>query len=1149
MSAMDLQGVISGTQESRVEALRRILDYPLKQYDPEGSRFWFLRPGADEDEAEDTCPIAVGFYSELNHLSKDEILQFFTSDAQQNEIYGHYTKRIMPNQPVMYLLLPETPLTPSPSPKTGEGGRIAMILPTDGKLRQRQIQTFSWSDEDLQARLNRLRQDTLARTNRMKDAALSVIPLVEWAFYKPITTAKELAQKLAEVSRRIERVIPDVYRAESNDGYLRGLLRSFQKELLPTLKLEPENEKDYSFADIYAQTIAYGLFTARVFSYTIDERRNALTPDPSPKGGEGSRETDFNREDAWELLPETNPFLRRLFRDVSKAVGEYAPSTELRGAATALRSEKSDESPVIADELIDAISEVVSILRAAKMDAILEDFRAKMNREDIVIRFYEDFLAAYKPQMRERRGVYYTPEPVVSYMVRSVDILLKEKFNKPLGLADPEVMILDPACGTGTFLLWIFQLIHQRFQENPDALTEGLEDRSWSGYVKERLLPRIFGFELLMAPYAIAHLKLGLFLEETGYQFDGGKRLGIFLTNSLDDSIRKSQTLFEEFIAEESDQASLVKLDKPIMIVIGNPPYEGESANKNIAWINRLVKGHDPGSRNKVENYFEVDGQSLRDLGERNTKWLNNDYVKFIRFAHWRIEKTDHGIIALITDRSFLGGSTFRGMRQSLLSSFDSIRILDLHGNVRGRRKGSLIRDENVFQISQGTAISFLVKSSTTSSQLGSFLHADLWGRWEEFTDICKQDLTNTCKAGWLLENHVGTTGWLETSATSPYYSFERIDGSNSEDTLDSLQIEYQGGWKITEIFDVQSMGITSGLDKSRICAQYSSEEMWALVEKFANTPIEDAKFEFGIDKDTKIFSAQNDIRENGLDRNKITPILYRPFDVRFTYYTGKSEGFHYRPRKDVMRNLIKRNNIALCFIRSSRESIVSNFFVSNYITDKTVLSSSDNANVTPLYIYPDVDAPEQLQEITRHNLSQGLLSTLASDLGFSPSPEDIFYYIYAILYCPAYRRRYISFLKIDFPYIPFTKSSQVFRQLSSYGKELVSLHLMTSPKLSNLITHFESNGNPMIDAGHPKYADGKVILNKKGESFTGVPEEVWNFYVGGYQVCQKWLKDRKGRTLSPEDITHYQRIVVALQETIRLMQQIDAAIPGWPLE
>lgn len=680
-TAMDIQAVITGTQENRVEALRQILDYPLKQRDPEGSRFWFLRPGADEDEAEDTCPIAVGFYSELDGLTDGEVKQFLTADEQQREICGHYTGRIIPNQPVMYLLLPE-----------GEG-RVAMILPTDGKLRQRQIQTFSWSDEDFQARLNRLRQDTLARTNRMKDAALSVIPLVEWAFYKPITTAKELAQKLAEVSRRIERVIPDVYRAEPNDGYLRGLLRSFQKELLPTLKLEPENEKDYSFADIYAQTIAYGLFTARVFSYTIDERRRRDEADPARK------ETDFNREDAWELLPETNPFLRRLFRDVSKAVGEYD-----RGAATALRSEKSGESPVIADELIDAIAEVVSILRAAKMDAILEDFRAKMNREDIVIRFYEDFLAAYKPQMRERRGVYYTPEPVVSYMVRSVDILLKEKFNKPLGLADPEVMILDPACGTGTFLLWIFQLIHQRFQENPDALTEGLEDRSWSGYVKERLLPRIFGFELLMAPYAICHLKLGLFLEETGYQFDSGKRLGVYLINTLEDiKLREDEKQLsvnipemERQIAEEAESGSRVKKHEPIMLVVGNPPYSGHSANKN-PWIEQLVK-----------DYYKVDGKGL---GERNPKWLQDDYVKFIRFGQWRIDQTKQGILAFITNHGYLDNPTFRGMHRSLEQSFNQIYVMDLHGNTKKKEvapDGS--KDENVFDIQQGVSVCLLLK-------------------------------------------------------------------------------------------------------------------------------------------------------------------------------------------------------------------------------------------------------------------------------------------------------------------------------------------------------------------------------------------------------------------------------------------------------
>ncbi len=1106
-----LQAVMFGSQESRVGALRQLLDYPLMQKDPEGSRFWFLRPGADEDEAEDTCPIAVGFYAELDRLTDSDIKQFLTTDEQQREIYGHYTGRIIPNQPVMYLLLPDA-LTPNPSSKKGEGSRVTMILPTDGKLRQRQIQTFSWSDEDLQARLNRLRQDTLARTNRMKDTALSVIPLVEWAFYQPITTAKELAQKLAEVSRRIERVIPDVYRAEPNGGYLRGLLQSFQRELLPTLKLEPENEKDYSFADIYAQTIAYGLFTARVFSYTIDERRrrDPLTPNPSPRAGEGSRETDFNREDAWELLPETNPFLRRLFRDVSKAVSEYD-----RRSATALQSEKSDESPVIADELIDAISEVVSILRAAKMDAILEDFRAKMNREDIVIRFYEDFLAAYKPKMRERRGVYYTPEPVVSYMVRSVDILLKEKFNKPLGLADPEVMILDPACGTGTFLLWIFQLIHQRFQENPDALTEGLEDRSWSGYVKERLLPRIFGFELLMAPYAIAHLKLGLFLEETGYQFNSGKRLGIYLTNTLDDAKRKSEILLEEFIAEESEQAVAVKRDKPVMLVIGNPPYSYESANTG-EWISTLVR-----------DYYRVDG---KPLGERNPKGLQDDYVKFLRFAQWRIQQTGQGILAFITNHSYLDNPTFKGMRQSLQSTFDSIYALDLHGNTtKKERNPDGTEDKNVFDIQQGVSISFFLNDVFYLKK--AIFHSELWGLREN-------------KYNWLLSNEVNSTIWKSISSSSPNYFLipQNID----------LLVEYEEGWKINEAMSVNSVGLYTARDD--LVIQWSKKDIEEVLVDFAflSEEVARTKYDLGADsRDWKVSLAQDDVRKTNLDTSKIREISYRPFDTRFTYYTGNSRGLICMPRPEVMRHLLVSNNPAICFIRRSREQVVSNFWVAESLVDKTILSSADNANSAPLYLYPDSDNSQGalLTEERRANFSQKFLNKFLEKLNYIPSPEAIFCYIYAVFYSPTYRSRYSEFLKIDFLRIPLTSDDNLFRQLSTYGEYLADLHLMKDSKLDTPITQFECNFNPVVDAGHPKYLNGKVIINKKGDGFTGVPEEVWNFYVGGYQVCQKWLKDRKGRTLSPEDITHYQRIIVALQETIRLMQQIDAAIPGWPLE
>jgi type I restriction-modification system DNA methylase subunit len=646
-----LRAVMTGTQEDRVEELRKILGYPVKQLDRGGSRFWYLRPGESREDAADTCPVAIAFYAELNEGSDHDIRQFLTSKEQQNEIYGHYTSRFSEQQPVMYLLLPAANLQ----------GRVALILPTEGGLRQRQIQIFDWSDRELPGRLSRLQQGTL----RIADRLTALIPQVDWVFYPGVKTAEKLAQLMAEVARRIEQAIPSVYEAEDAGGYLHNLFESFKKELLPSLKLQADNEKDYSFADIYAQTVAYGLFTARVFGFLKFKREKEKNPN--------YLEPDFYRDNAWEFLPETNPFLRKLFEDISKQ-----PSEDL------------------GVDLVSAVSDLLSVLRAAEMEAVLSDFEQKIGQEDIIIRFYEDFLKAYKPQMRERRGVYYTPESVVSYMVRSVDILLKEKFNKPLGLADPEVMILDPACGTGTFLLWICQLIYQRFQESPEALTEGLIDKSWSGYVKERLLPRIFGFELLMAPYAIAHLKLSLFLEETGYQFDGGKRLGVYLTNTLEDSVKKSETLFEEFIALEANEAVGIKQDEPVMVVLGNPPYSGHSENKN-QWISELVR-----------DYYQVDGMPL---GEKNPKWLQDDYVKFIRFSQWRIAKTGMGVLAFITNHGYLDNPTFRGMRQSLDNTFDEIYVLDLHGNSKKKETapdGS--KDENVFDIQQGVAVSLMLK-------------------------------------------------------------------------------------------------------------------------------------------------------------------------------------------------------------------------------------------------------------------------------------------------------------------------------------------------------------------------------------------------------------------------------------------------------
>jgi hypothetical protein len=631
--------------EEQVESLRAFLGYPLLERDRKNRDYWYLRPGADRDEAKNTAPIGICFYDDL--------------ESKQEEVYKHYSGRNLAEQPVMYLLSPK-----------GFDGVVSLVLPTEGGLKRRSVQNFEIGSSDLRSRLERLKQGTLPVAHK----AMLSIPLAEFAFYKPIETAKDLAQQLAAVAKRIEGIIPQVYRQEKKDGYLHKLLASFQQELLPFLKLEAETEKEYGFADIYAQTVAYSLFTAKVFSHISWQKDLKL--DSTVK------QPLFDRESAWQQLPETNPFLRKLFEDIS--------------------NQKAED---LGDELITEIANIFGILRAAKMEAILSDFSHTQNKDDLIIHFYEPFLAAYNPKLKKNRGVYYTPESVVSYMVRSVDILLKDKFHKPLGLADPDVMILDPATGTGTYLLWIFQLVERRFKgtdgdlESRRLIKDRFGDMSWSQYVRDHLLPRVAGFELLMAPYAIAHLKLSLFLQESGYEFDSNQRLRVYLTNTLDNTPRKSETLFDEFIADEAHEATSIKQDEPVMVVVGNPPYSGHSIN-NGKWISDLLK-----------DYYQVDGQPL---GEKNSKWLQDDYVKFIRFSQWRIQKTGQGILAFITNHGYLDNPTFRGMRRSLDKTFDEMYVFDLHGNSKKKEvapDGS--KDENVFDIQQGVAIGLMVKLPT----------------------------------------------------------------------------------------------------------------------------------------------------------------------------------------------------------------------------------------------------------------------------------------------------------------------------------------------------------------------------------------------------------------------------------------------------
>jgi predicted helicase len=394
------------------------------------------------------------------------------------------------------------------------------------------------------------------------------------------------------------------------------------------------------------------------------------------------------------------------------------------------------------------------------MEAVLKNFGKHSGKEDPVVHFYETFLKAYDPKVREMRGVYYTPEPVVSYIVRSIDHLLKTRFNKPQGLADDNTLILDPATGTATFL---YMVINEIYQANTGKGQQGL----WDNYVAEKLLPRIFGFELLMAPYAVAHLKLGLLLQETGYEFQSDQRLGIYLTNTLDEAIKHSETLFAKWISEEANAAAEIKKDKPIMVVLGNPPYSGHSANKG-EWARQLV-----------ERYKTVDG---KPLGEKNSKWLQDDYVKFLAFGQWRIERTGQGILGFITNHSYLDNPTFRGMRQSLMNTFTDIYILNLHGNSKKKEvapDGG--KDENVFDIQQGVAICLLVKEPD-KTEPARVHYADYWGLREG-------------KYQALVEADISVTEWEELKPDSPYYFLIKRDETDLA--------EYMKGWKLTDVFPI----------------------------------------------------------------------------------------------------------------------------------------------------------------------------------------------------------------------------------------------------------------------------------------------------------------------------------------------------------
>ena len=892
-----------------------------------------------------------------------------------------------------------------------------------------------------------------------------------------ITSAKQLARIMAAKARLMADVIEKALLQDDSDSNLKGQMEAFKDILIHDITPK-------EFADVYAQTIVYGMFAARLHDTTPDT---------------------FSRHEAATLIPKTNPFLRQLFQNVAGY------------------------------DLDDRISWIVDdsaeIFRAADMRQVMAGFGHRTQQTDPMIHFYEDFLAAYDPKQRKNRGVWYTPQAVVSCIVKTVDEILQAEFNLPMGLADTskitversidqskdkrfsdgkkketvkihKVQLLDPATGTGTFLAEAVSRIHDKFNGQAGM---------WQGYVGEHLLPRLNGFELLMTSYTMAHLKLDWILTETGYKADDNERLRVFLTNSLEEHHKDTGTLFAQFLAREANGANEIKRNTPVMVVLGNPPYSGESKNKG-EWIMRLMED------------YKKEPDTNQPLKERNPKWINDDYCKFIRLGQFFVDRNNEGILAYVNNHSFIDNPSFRGMRWNLLRSFDKIYIIDLHGNSKKKEvapDGG--KDENVFDIQQGVSINIFVKTGhKAKNALAEVYHHDLYGRRET-------------KYDYLSSHTVANIPFVKLQPSAPEYFFVPKNYG--------AKAAYDRGFSVTELFPVNSVGIVTTRDELLI--KDSPEEVETLIRDFITMEDAELRTRYNIGKDSRDWSvarAKADIG-NAVDTAKITPIEYRPFDRKYLYYTGKTTGIVARSRFQVMRHFAAEKNFGLAACRQTKKENWTHIFLTKNIIPAIFVEVKDNCNTFPLYTYPD--QTDLLNTGRTPNLDPKIVAKIAESIGLEFEPEksgepdkfapiDLLDYIYAVLHCPAYREKYREFLKADFPRVPYPENTGQFHRLTQTGAELRRLHLMENSDCWELSVTYPECGTDEIT--EVRYENEKVFINDR-QYFGNVSPVAWNLFIGGYQPARKWLKDRIGKKLTFSDIRHYQKIIFALCRTDALMR------------
>jgi predicted helicase len=880
------------------------------------------------------------------------------------------------------------------------------------------------------------------------DRFLALMEHIRSAQVQRITSAGKLAQIMAGKARLLRDIIEQALLQDGDSPTeLRGYMEAFRQVLIHDITPK-------TFADIYAQTIAYGMFAARLHDTTPE---------------------DFCRQEAASLIPKTNPFLRKVFQQIAGY-------------------DLDERIAWIVDDLVTAFA-------ATDMERIMQGFGRNTQQTDPMLHFYEDFLFRYDPAAKKQCGVYYTPQPVVEFIVHAVDDILRTDFALPMGLADTtranghhRVQILDPATGTGTFLAETVRQIKRDL---------GPQMGAWDSYVPDHLLPRLHGFELMMAPYTIAHLKLDM---EIG--LPAQQRLRVYLTNSLEESNPDAGTLFGNYLAQEANEASTIKKSAPVMIVMGNPPYSGASQNKG-EWILRLM-----------EDYKKEPG-GKQALQERNPKWINDDYCKFIRLGQYYVDRNNEGVLAYICNNGFLDNPTFRGMRWNLLKSFDKIYIINLHGNSKKKEiapDGS--KDENVFDIMVGTSINIFVKTGQKKkNELAEVYYTDLLGLRKD-------------KYEFLSVHNINDIEFQKLEYREPYYFLvqKNVEGED----------EYNKGFKVDDLSKIYSSGIVTARDTFTILPDPSAVE--DRIREFLSMTDEDARLKFQLGKDVRDWSvsmARADLKKSALN---IVPITYRPFDIRYTNYTGNSKGFHCMPRGEVMKHFANHKNIGLSLCKQVKVGdsyqhvlMTDGIIESGYVSNKT----AEITSVFPLYLYPE---PGSLDPERRPNLDEAIWSQINAAVGHDTTPEDVFDYIYGVLHSPHYREKYREFLKVDFPRIPFPKNVDDFEHFRACGNALRELHLMHAVPESSVT--FPNPGSMIVDYLRWEWNkddgySGTLWINDE-QCFENIPADAWTFYIGGYQPAQKWLKDRKGRALSFDDIEHYRRIIAVLTETKRIMDTID---------